>query len=200
MKSLPDYNEIYALHASYANSSRQLEDVFTHCEIVRDIAFQLMDTSKESFDRELVEAGSLLHDIGVYDIINGSDELRRPLPYILHGVEGEQILESEGYPYRLARIASHHTGAGLTAEQICRDQLPLPVKDYLAETPEEAVIMYADKFHTKLPQPVFNSFDSYRTFIAEFGKDVVERFDGLARRFGRPVLDHLVDKYGQPLL
>ncbi len=30
-----------------------------------------------------------------------------------------------------------------------RQNLPVPPADYLAETPEERLVMYADKFHSK---------------------------------------------------
>ena len=59
-------------------------------------------------------------------------------------------------------MASHHTGVGLTAEQILHRKLPLPAVDLLAETVEEELVMYADAFHTKSVPPVLVPFARYR--------------------------------------
>lgn len=66
----------------------------------------------------------------------------------MRDTEGEAILKSEGFPEKLWRFASHHTGVGLTRDVI-NQKLPLPEADYLVETDEELLVMYADKFHSK---------------------------------------------------
>lgn len=193
---LPSLASIKALHRSYAASDEQFHLVYTHCQIVRDIALQLAPASSEKLDLELVEKGSLLHDIGAYNTINGTDEAGRPLDYILHGIEGEKVLKAEGYPVALAHIASHHTGTGLTKQQIIDQRLPLPRQDFVAETPEEELIMYADKFHSKVNPPVFNSYDFYHDFTKQYGQETVRKFEFMACKFGKPTLEGLLQHYG----
>src|ERR1700722_13869884 len=49
------------------------------------------------------------------------------------------LVREEGFPEVIRRFASHHTGVGLSREDVLRQELPLPPGDYLAETPEETL-------------------------------------------------------------
>lgn len=188
--------EIEALHKKYAPSDLVFNVVFTHCQIVRDIAEQLVDRNSLNVDIDLVRTASLLHDIGVYPLFNAQNRKIAGRSYLTHGIEGEAILKAEGLPRELWHVASHHTGVGLTAEDIITDNLPLPVKDYFAETPEEELIMYADKFHSKTTPPYFNSFEWYKQDLAQFGEAKVRKFEALGEKLGLPDLEILSEKYG----
>ena len=155
--TLPSASEIEALHRKYAPAESVFELVFTHCKIVSDIATQLAEKSGANVDIELVRVGCLLHDIGVYPLFDKNGAETDTSKYITHGVLGEEILQNEGFAEGLCRFASHHTGAGITKEQIIESNLPLPHNDYLAETPEEKLVMYADKFHSKIQPPAQTS-------------------------------------------
>jgi uncharacterized protein len=188
--------EIETLHKKYAPSDLVFDVVFVHCQIVKDIAEQLIAKSGLSVDADLVRTGCLLHDIGVYPLFDADNHKLAGRAYLTHGIEGESILKAEGMPRELWHIASHHTGVGLTADDISNGNLPLPVKDYFAETIEEELIMYADKFHSKTTPPYFNSFEWYKQDIAQFGEDKVRKFEAMAEKFGLPDLDILSEKYG----
>jgi uncharacterized protein len=185
--ALPTIHQIEALHKKYAPTPAVLELVWTHCRIVNDIAQQAISFHHLEVDPELVRVGCLLHDIGVY---------RVDLHYITHGVRGEAILKDEGYPETISRFASHHTGVGLTARDITSHKLPLPALDFLAETVEEELVMYADKFHSKDDPPCFNTYDWYLRYAARFGSDKASKFEDLAGKFGLPDLAPLIEKYG----
>jgi uncharacterized protein len=188
--------EIEALHKKYAPSDMVFDIVFTHCQIVRDIAEQLIAKNNLDVDIDLVRTGCMLHDIGVYPLFDAENHKREGRPYLTHGVEGEAILKAEGLPQEIWHIASHHTGVGLTAADIANEHLPLPIQDYLAETDEEELIMYADKFHSKTTPPYFNSFQWYKQDIAQFGEAKVRKFEAMAEKFGIPDLALLSDTYG----
>lgn len=190
------FTEIQTLHKKYAPSEEVYKLVFTHCQIVCDIAEQLIAHNNLEIDAELVRSGCLLHDIGVYPLFNGDGKLREGTHYITHGLEGEGILKAEGLPELIWRFASHHTGVGLTKQDVINQQLPLPVEDYLATTDEEALVMYADKFHSKTSPPVFNSYERYKQKVTEFGENKVADFERLAQKFGIPDLAPLAEKYG----
>jgi uncharacterized protein len=193
---LPTLQGIEILHRKYAPSDMVYDLVFTHCQIVCDIAMQLIETGELTVNAELVRVGCMLHDIGVYPLFDAEGELRSGVNYITHGIEGEAILKKEGLPEVIWRYTSHHTGVGLSKENIIQQKLPLPVADYQAVTDEELLIMYADKFHSKTIPPYFNSFAWYQQDIARFGEDKVTKFEQMAQRFGVPGLKQLATKYG----
>jgi uncharacterized protein len=197
--SLPLAGDIEALHRKYAPAESVFELVWTHSRIVRDIALQLAHDSQAAVDIELVRAGCLLHDIGVYPLYDGRGFEANLKEYITHGVRGEEILKREGFSEVLCRFASHHTGAGITKAQIIANNLPLPHQDFLAETSEEELVMYADKFHSKTNPPHFNSYDFYANYVTRFGEEAVKSFAALETKFGKPDLVPLIAAYGYAL-
>lgn len=177
----PNLDQIKAIHQKHAPSSKVFDLVFTHCQIVLEIAEQLLTSKPQKLDIELVKAGALLNDIGAYKFIDKEGNFDEE-NYVEHGIIGYEILKSQGFPESLCRIAQLHIGLGITKEDIIKFHLNLPLKDYLAETLEEKLIMYADKFHSKTPQ--FNSFDSYCVYVKRFGGDKVKKFQELRDLFG----------------
>lgn len=193
---VPTEQAIAELHRKYAPSDQVYELIYTHCQIVRDIALELIDARQLAVDRELVRVGAMLHDIGVYPLFTEMGVLREGVSYITHGVEGEKLLRQEGFLEPVCRFAAHHTGTGLTRRQVIEQGLPLPPVDYMAETDEELLVMYADKFHSKTTPPCFHTLESYRTYVAQFGADGPLRLDAMAEKFGLPNLECHSRKYG----
>ncbi|HEV7453979.1 MAG TPA: HD domain-containing protein [Candidatus Saccharimonadales bacterium] len=193
---LPTAQDIEALHKKYAPTPAVLALVFTHCQIINDIAQQLIAQNNLDVDAELVHAACLLHDIGVYPLFDKAGKERQDLHYITHGVRGEAILKEEGFPEVIWRFASHHTGVGLAKSDIVSQNLPLPEQNYLAETSEEELVMYADKFHSKEEPPCFNSYEWYKHYVSLFGEHKAQRFEQLAQKFGIPDLTPCIKKYG----
>jgi uncharacterized protein len=177
---LPTDREIRDLHAAYAPTREAFEIVHSHCRIVCDLAEQVIKTNHLQVDGDLVRAGALLHDIGVHRL-DGS-------AYIRHGVLGYELLRELGFPETLSRFCSHHTGVGLTREDIVEQQLPIPTGDYLAETVEEELVMYADKFHSKTNPPSFVTAAEYQKSVLRFGPAKSARFADLVARYGEPEL------------
>lgn len=192
---LPTIEEINELHRKHAPSKEALDSVLTHCQIVSIIALQIADDN-QNVDTQLVEVGALLHDIGVYKLYNGS-EVDKSLNYITHGLRGYELLKEEGYDEVICRFALLHTGVGITAEDVKQQNLPLPERDYVAETAEERIVMYADKFHSKSAPPTFNSPEWFREHLEKFGADKISSFDELVDEFGIPDLKPLMARYGQ---
>lgn len=191
---IPPDEEIRALHSKHAPTREAFELVHTHCSIVCAIAERLM---VPGVDAGLVRAGCLLHDLGVYRLYSGG-ELDHA-SYIRHGVLGHELLADEGYPEELCRFCSCHVGVGLTSEDVRRRRLPIPVADYLPETVEERLVMYADKFHTKSSPPTFLTADSYAARAGRFGADKIAAFTALRAEFGEPDVTDLSETYGHAL-
>jgi uncharacterized protein len=178
---IPGDAEIRALHRQYAPSREAFELVYEHCELVSQVATQFF--AGLDLDEDLVRAGALLHDIGVYRLESSA--------YVRHGVLGHELLASLGFPVEICRFASCHTGVGITRDDVVRQGLPIPPDDYVPRTPEEELVLYADKFHSKRTPPVFLSGNTYAAEVARFGEDKVRRFGELRRRYGDPRLGPL---------
>jgi uncharacterized protein len=187
---IPTDAEIRALHREYAPTQDAFEIVFEHCRLVCSLASQFF--GRLEVDTDLVRAGALLHDIGVYRLESSA--------YVRHGVLGHELLASSGYPVEICRFASCHTGVGITRDDVVRQALPIPVDDYLPRTPEEELVLYADKFHSKRTPPVFMTGDTYAAEVARFGPDKVRAFGELRKRYGDPSLDALSDATGYAVI
>jgi uncharacterized protein len=107
------------------------ERVVRHCRAVTALALSLAGDDP-LFDRELIEAGGMLHDLG-RSITHG----------IGHAQCGAALLRAQGLPEAVCRIVERHTGAGLTADECAL--LGLLPRDCVPVTPEERLVAYADK-------------------------------------------------------
>lgn len=194
---IPDNEHIIQIHKKYAPNKESFDLVFTHCQAVEDIALQIVDNKKLALDPILISAAALLHDIGAYGLID-PHAVFNEREYIKHGIKGYERLVNEGVDLKLAEIARRHTGVGITKEMVIAQNLPLPPFDYLARNPLERLIMYADKFHSKVP--AFNRYESYLQKSRKFGEANAQRFIEYAEEFGIPKLDALSSKYNHPLV
>ena len=103
--------------------------VIDHCITVRDIAVKIAKKARANV--ELVEAGSLLHDIG-----------RSKTHDIYHAIEGVKIAKEYDIPSKIIKIIERHIGAGISAE--IAKTLGLPNKDYIPLSLEEKIVCHAD--------------------------------------------------------
>ena len=129
----------------------------------------------------------MLHDIGMCRTDAPGIHCHGTEPYILHGILGRKMLDSMGL-YRHGRVCERHTGAGITADEIVAQHLPIdPPRDLLPETLEEKVICYADKFFSKsrIDEPP-KTLERARQSLAKFGGGTLQRFDELVGLFGDP--------------
>ncbi|GII63962.1 phosphohydrolase [Sphaerisporangium krabiense] len=196
---IPPPGEIRSLHERHAPSRAAFDAVYTHGLIVSEIAAQVAVHAGLDVDMELVRAGALLHDIGVYRLY-GADGRLDHAEYVRHGILGEELLRAEGLPEAICRFCSRHTGVGITREDVRAQNLPLPPGDYTAETPEERLIMYADKFHSKSVPPTFVSAPAYAARVRRFGEDKVVAFKAMCEDFGLPDLAPLAAAHGHAVV
>ena len=90
----------------------------------------------------------MLHDIGIFYCNAPNIHCHGTHTYIEHGYLGAELLRNEGFP-KHALVAERHTGTGITIEQIIREDLPIPERDYCPQSIEEKIVCYADKFYLK---------------------------------------------------
>lgn len=133
-------------------------------------------------DSQFVEEAAMLHDIGIRWCHAPSILCNGDQPYICHGLIGADLLRKEGFP-RHAQVCERHTGTGLTKVQIERQQLPLPLQDFVPVELEEQLVCYADKFFSKShPDRVMTVVDAARS-LEKFGHEGVEKFLLWAKMF-----------------
>ncbi|MFW5854441.1 MAG: HD domain-containing protein [Thermodesulfobacteriota bacterium] len=99
-------------------------------------------------DLRFIEEAALLHDIGIFMTDAPALCCHGQHPYLCHGILGRALLEKHGL-HRHGLVCERHIGVGITAEEIEKNRLPLPVRDMRPTTVEEEIIAYADKFFSK---------------------------------------------------
>jgi len=70
----------------------------------------------------------------------------------------------------------------------------------MAESGEERLVMYADKFHSKTDPPTFVSAATYARHVRRYGEEKVRVFEAMRESFGEPDLGPLLEKSGQGLV
>jgi uncharacterized protein len=89
---------------------------------------------------------------------------------------------------------------GISREDVLRQGLPLPPADYHAESAEEELVMFADKFHSKTDPPRFVTADAYAAHVRRYGEDKAETFASMCAAFGVPDLRPLAAAYGHEIV
>ena len=169
-----DYLSIIDKHYSEDNALRHL--LLIHSQSVARKALQIAVSHPTlSIDLQFVEEAAMLHDIGICQTNAPGIHCHGPHPYICHGILGAAMLRAEGLE-RHARVCERHTGAGLSLNDIVRQDLPLPHRDLLPETLEEQLICYADKFFSKSHPEREKSYEQAERSIAKFGEEGLQRF------------------------
>ena len=158
--------------------------VIIHCCTVEAVAKE-MSSRIAGVDRDLVLAGSLLHDIG-----------RSVDHSILHAYIGSQIVKGHGLSPALVDIVRKHTGAGLDDEDVA--EMGLPQADYMPRTLEEKIVAHADNLVSDNKVVThLHSVEKLRNKGADRGADRIEALHReLSELYGED-LDVLPDRIGQ---
>jgi uncharacterized protein len=176
-----DYNRIIE---KYYECGSELYNILTrHSTSVAELALKIAAEHKLDLDAQDIRAAAMLHDIGIVKTDAPGIQCFGTEKYIKHGILGAQMLREEGYPEWVARVAERHTGAGLTADDIVRMNLPLPMGDYTPQTLLERLICYADKFYSKSGDMQQKSLERVRKSLSKFSEETVLRFEALRREF-----------------
>ncbi len=176
-----------------------LDLVWTHSLIVKKICLNIVDNldkkTRSGINRELLEKGALIHDIGVYFCFDEDFNPDQEAPkYFYHGWQGEKFLKSCGIDdKKLLRFTTVHPGVGITKKDIERERLDLPKKDFTPTSIEEEILTYADKFHTKSPS--FVSFNEAKGKLEKINKNKGIKMDLYRKKFGLPNLHELKKEY-----
>mgnify|MGYP002624799058 CR=1 FL=1 len=175
---------ILSIIDKYCRDNPKLRDILiTHSRQVADKAVNIARRHPElNIDIDFLFDAAMIHDIGIVKTNAPGIECHGSEPYICHGIIGAKICVEEGLP-QFANICERHTGAGITAQEVIQQNLPLPVKDYIPETIEEKLICYADKFFSKSHLDQEKTPEQVMDSLQKFGTDTVSRFKILHQLF-----------------
>lgn len=136
-------------------------------------------------DTDFIRQAAMLHDIGIFMTNSPSLGCHGTYPYVAHGYLGRALLEKNNLP-RHALVCERHVGAGISAHDIGRHQLPLPVRDMLPLSLEEKIICVADKFFSKDTSEMHGerSLDTVISIIQHYGDANLKRFMIWLNQFG----------------
>lgn len=178
-------NPLTLIDKYYAGIPTLREVLLTHSRQVADRALAIVDAHPEwvasgEVDRQFVEEAAMLHDIGIIFCNAPKIHCTGSHSYIEHGYLGAELLRQERLP-KHALVAERHTGSGITEEQVEREGIPIPLRDYCPQSLEEKIICYADKFYSKSHLGETLSIDHVRRNIWKYGHDSVVRWEELER-------------------
>ncbi len=168
----------------YPEKNELRHTLLVHSRKVADMALAIVDQHPELMaDRQFVEEAAMLHDIGIFQCDATGIHCYGNEPYICHGTIGAELLRAEGFP-KHARVCERHTGAGLSLQEIERQNLPVPHRDLMPETIEEQIICYADKFFSKTKPTTEKTLVQAIHSLSKFGEEGVMRFVRWSKIFG----------------
>ena len=173
----------YIIH-KYCEGNEALEQVLLrHSTVVARRALSIAQAHPElEADETFLWEAAMLHDIGITRVYAPSIYCYGTEPYLRHGLLGGEILRSEGLPLH-ARVAERHTGTGLTAAEIERQDLPLPHQDFTPESIEEQIVCYADKFYSKTRPDIEKTPEQAMRSLEKFGSEGIAVFKAWMERF-----------------
>ena len=167
-----------ALIDKYYPEENELKHILvTHSRSVADKALELARKHPElDIDLNFLEEAAMLHDIGIFKTDAAGIQCFGTYPYICHGYLGADIVRAEGFPMH-ALVCERHTGAGLTLEQIIKNDLPIPHRELVPVSLEEQLVCFADKFFSKTRLDREKSLEKARKSIEKHGTEGLARFD-----------------------
>ncbi len=177
-----NYNEIIDLH--YPVGSRRRDIYLHHCRQMADKALEITHKKNLLLDPAVVECAAMLHDIGIFMTDAPDIDCHGQAPYIAHGILGAKLLREAGFSDEICNVAERHTGAGIMADEVAAQNLPLPVKDYMPESLLERLVCYADKFYSKSGTMQEKPLTKVRASLMKISSETLERFEALHREFG----------------
>ena len=171
------------IHKYYAGQPELERILLKHSEDVAQRVLEIAEAHPEfHLDRQFLYEAAMLHDIGILYVDAPGICCLGTRPYICHGMLGAELLRNEGLPAH-ARVAERHTGTGLTKEEILRQSLPLPPRDFVPETLEEKIICYADKFFSKSHLEEVKTPEQAMRSLEKFGPSCVDTFKAWMSEF-----------------
>ena len=99
-----------------------------------------------------------------------------------HGIIGAKLLREKGYE-SYARVCETHIGTGLTIDDIVKQDLPLPLENFMPITLEEKLVCYSDNFFSKSKLAPAKSLEQVKAQVARYGYESLHRLEEMISIF-----------------
>lgn len=176
-------NPIDIINKYYPEENELKHILLTHSRSVADKALWIADRHLElALDKNFLYEAAMLHDLGIFLTDAHGIYCFGDKPYICHGYLGADVMRNEGYPCH-ALVCERHTGAGLSLEDIIKQNLPIPNREMVPVTLEEQIICFADKFYSKTRLDKEKSVEKVRKSLEHYGDTGLQRFDHWCEQF-----------------
>lgn len=176
-------NPLAIIDKYYPEENELKQLLLKHSCCVTNKALSIAQNHPElNVDIKFIKEAAMLHDIGIFLTDAAGIFCFGDKPYICHGYLGAELINKEGFPQH-ALVCERHTGAGLSVEEIKRQQLPVPKRNMLPISMEEQIICFADKFFSKTKLNKEKTIEEAQKSIARFGADGLIRFNDWCKRF-----------------
>jgi len=141
---LPPKEKIISILELFKLSEAKIKHSIEAAELAIEISKKYKEKQKKVVNLKVVEAGALLHDIG---LSKTPDDCSPE-----HAAIGGDIIRKIGFPESVARCAETHEG--FTHKEAERLKFPiLPLKEtYIPQTIEEKIVSASDSFLTLLKE------------------------------------------------
>jgi uncharacterized protein len=145
------------------------DEAVTHSIEVARKALEISSRVRLPVDRKLIIRGAVYHDLGKSKTYG-----------MQHGEIGAQMAQDLNLGNEITQIILKHIRGGLTEQEAV--ELGLPIRDYTLKTPEEKIIIYADRLvdiYTDGIVPNTDETDAETRFVAilnqyeKYGKNPV---------------------------
>lgn len=176
-------NPIAIIDKYYPQENELKNILLTHSRSVADKALWIARRHPElPLDKDFLYEAAMLHDVGIFLTDAAGICCFGTRPYICHGYLGADLMRAEGCP-KHALVCERHTGAGLSLDEIVRQNLPVPHRDMVPVSLEEQVICFADKFYSKTHLDREKSVEKARKSLERYGAEGLCRFDRWCKEF-----------------
>ncbi|MBI9074505.1 MAG: HD domain-containing protein [Desulfatibacillum sp.] len=172
----------------YDTQSKAYSLLVNHSTWVAEKAVELAKRIDPSgLDLEFIHQAAMLHDIGIFRVNAPGLDCHGDLHYLLHGIQGREILDAENMPLH-GLVCERHVGVGIPRREANSLGMGLPDRDMRPQSTEEKIICYVDKFHSKNghAQGVVKSVEDIIQGLTALGLDKCQVFTQWMEEFGLP--------------
>lgn len=169
--------DVFSIIDTYYPENNELKHILlTHSHSVAEKAILIAEKHPEyTLNKTFLYEAAMLHDIGIFQTDAPGIFCFGDQPYICHGYLGAELVNKAGFP-RHALVCERHTGAGISLEQIIKQNLPVPHRSMLPVSLEEQVVCFADKFFSKTHLDKEKTVEKALKSISRYGEDGIVRF------------------------
>ena len=176
-------NPFEIINEYYEENTPLYDILVAHSRLVAQKALNIAEMHPEMhLNKEFIYEAAMLHDLGIFKTNAPEIHCFGELPYICHGSVGSEILMKKGYE-KHALVCERHTGTGLSATEIIKNNYPIPPREMIPETMEEILVCFADKFFSKTKMEKEKTVEKIRRGLVKHGEDSVKRFDDWHKLF-----------------